>query len=135
MPQHKKVSDTLLVLVSVLAGWVIPGGGLFLLGKKTQALLIFVIITLTFTTGLYIGSVAVIDPVNEKLWYLAQLCNCPFVAVLGHITITENLHSFGKPAEIGQIYTGISGMLNLLCMLNTFQLAYSRAGKPKGQSL
>jgi hypothetical protein len=134
MPHKKREAGILLILITVLSGWLIPGGGLFLLGKKKQAVLVFVVITLTFGAGLYIGSIAVIDPVNEKLWYVVQMCNSPFAAVLGHITVSENLHSFGKPAEIGQIYTGISGMLNFLCILNTIQFAYSRSIKPKGQN-
>ena len=113
-------------LLVTLMGWCIPGSGFFLLNEKKRAVIIFVVISFTFALGLYVGSVAVIDPVNEKLWYVAQMLNSPLIVLLGRITAANQLWVSGKPAEIGQIYTGISGMLNLLCVINAAYLAYSK---------
>jgi hypothetical protein len=123
MPPTQKQSGLFFVLFVALMGWCIPGSGFFLLNEKKRAVIIFVAICLTFAVGLYVGSIAVIDPVNEKLWYVAQMLNSPLVALLGKITAANHLQVFGKPAEIGQIYTGIAGMLNLLCVINAAYLA------------
>lgn len=125
-------SGIFFVLFVALMGWCIPGSGFFLLNEKKRSVIIFVTICLTFTVGLYIGSVAVVDPVNEKLNFVAQMFNSPLVALLGNITTSNQLETFGKPAEIGQIYTSISGMLNLLCVVNTTYLAWLKSQRNAG---
>ncbi len=133
MPAPRKPSNLIFVFFVALIGWCIPGSGFFLLNERKRSLIIFITICLTFGVGLYIGSVAVVDPVHEKICYVFQMLNSPFVAFLGQITQVNDLKVFGKPAEIGQIYTEISGMLNLLCIVNSTYLAWSnrRLGEEK----
>lgn len=124
------------MIIVAIASWLIPGGGYFILKEHTRAAIILVTILLTFAVGLYIGTIGVINPVDAKPWYVAQLMNSPFVAILGGITSSGQWTVYGRPAEIGQIYTSISGILNLLCILKAIQSASvpytARAG---GQSL
>jgi len=133
MPASRKPSNLLFVFFIALIGWCIPGSGFFLLNEKKRFFIIFITICLTFGVGLYIGSVAVVDPEREKICYVFQMLNSPFVAYLGQITKVNDLKVYGKPAEIGQIYTEISGMLNLLCVVNATYLAWShrRLGEEK----
>ena len=114
-----------LITVGLLA-WFVPGAGHFVLNEKKRAAIIFVAIVLTFCAGLYIGSIGVIDPVNAKPWYVAQIMNSPVVAALGCLTRTGNYSVYGRPNEIGQIYTGIAGLLNLLCIVNAVYMAHLR---------
>ena len=111
-----------MLLVGLLA-WFIPGAGHWILRERKRAVIILVTISMLFTLGLYVGSVGVIDPVSERLWYTAQMLNSPLVGILGQLSIVSKYESFGKPCEIGQIYTGIAGMLNLLCIINAIHLA------------
>ena len=85
---------------------------------------ISVSIILTFLIGLYVGSVGVIDPVGAKPWYVAQIMNSPVVFLLGRVSATGNFPVYGRPNEIGQIYTSIAGLLNLLCIVNAVYLAH-----------
>jgi hypothetical protein len=118
-----------LFIVAVL-GWWIPGGGHFAVGLRTKAIIIFCGIAFAFIAGIYIGSIAVIDA--HTPWYWAQLLNTPAVAYLAHIVQVQHLNSVGRPREIGEIYTGIAGMLNLLCVVNAVYLAHCRlTGKDK----
>ncbi|MHC4072867.1 MAG: DUF6677 family protein, partial [Planctomycetota bacterium] len=87
---------------------------------------IFVTVVLTLCTGLYIGSVGVVNPVGAKPWYVAQVMNTPAVAALGQITRSGEYPVHGRPNEIGQIYTSIAGLLNLLCIVNAVYLAHLR---------
>ena len=117
----------LLFLSSIgILAWLIPGGGHLALNEKKHAIIIFVTIVLTFCAGLYIGSIAVIDPVHSKPWYVAQIMNSPAVAALGHISAEGDYTVYGRPAEIGQIYTSIAGLLNLLCIVNAVYWAHLR---------
>ena len=114
-----------LVIVGLLA-WIIPGAGHFLLGKNRHAIVIFVTVVLTFGAGVYIGSIGVINPIGAKPWYVAQVMNTPAVAALGKVTRQGGYPVYGRPNEIGQIYTSIAGLLNLLCIVNAVYLAHLR---------
>ena len=122
-----------LITVGLLA-WVVPGAGHYMLKEKGRSIIIFTTIVLTFLVGLYIGSIGVINPVDAKAWYLAQIMNSPIVAALGHLTATapEKYRVFGRPNEIGQYYTSIAGLLNLLCIINAVYVAHLRGTKAAG---
>jgi hypothetical protein len=83
-------------------------------------------IVLTFVVGVYVGSVGVVDPVHARPWYAAQMMNTPLVMILGRIGATGNYRVFGRANEIGQIYTSIAGLLNLLCIVNAVYMAHLR---------
>jgi hypothetical protein len=108
-----------LVLVGV-AGWWIPGAGHWIIGRPKRAALIFFSIVFAFVLGIWLGSIAVI----ETPWFWAQILNSPAVAYLSHVSKVFGLVSYGKPRELGEIYTGIAGMLNLLCIVNAVYLAH-----------
>ena len=124
MASRSREGHILFLLIVGLLGWAVPGGGHFMLGKKTHAAVIFVTIILTLCIGLYIGSIGVINPVGAKPWYVAQVMNTPAVAALGQITKGGDYPVYGRPNEIGQIYTSIAGLLNLLCIVNAVYLAH-----------
>jgi hypothetical protein len=126
MAQRSKESHLLYLLIVGLTGWFVPGAGHLMLNEKKHAVIIFVTIALTFATGLYIGSIGVINPVGAKPWYIAQVMNSPAVAALGHITASGGYAVYGRPNEIGQIYTSIAGLLNLLCIVNAVYWAHLR---------
>jgi len=132
MTRNPKETHLLFLLTVGLCGWLIPGGGYFLLNEKKRAIIIFAAITLTFFTGLYIGSIGVIDPAGSKFPYAGQLINSPAVAIIGYHTRGGGYNVFGKPREIGQLYTGLAGMLNLLCIINAVYLAHLRKTKTTG---
>jgi hypothetical protein len=143
------------------AAWLIPGAGYYILGDRRRGQVVLVTIALTFLTGLYIGSIGVINPVTSKPWYIAQIMNSPAVMLIGnHVAQRHNeslqrlqaasdtrnqaaiekatasldatmYRVYGKPQEIGQIYTSIAGLLNLLCIVNVMYLAHVRYSGPE----
>lgn len=124
MALKSKENHAVFLLTVGLAGWLIPGGGHFIIKEKSRAIIIFTAVVLTFAIGLYLGSVAVVNPATDKLAYTAQIMNSPAVAAIGRITKEGHYTVFGKPKEIGQIYTSIAGLLNLLCIVNAVYLAH-----------
>jgi len=133
MAQRPKEIGLAFLLTVGLVSWLIPGGGYFLLNEKSRATIIFIVIVSIFCTGIYVGSIGVIDPVTAKPWYLAQILNSPIVAALGHLTAGGGYPVYGRPNEIGQIYTSTSGLLNLLCIINAVYLAYLRGTETTGE--
>jgi len=126
MAKRSRESHFAFLLIVGLLGWFVPGGGHLMINEKKHALIIFIAITLTFAAGLYIGSIGVINPVSAKPWYVAQVMNSPAVAAIGHVTASGHYPVFGRPNEIGQIYTSIAGLLNLLCIVNAVYWAHLR---------
>lgn len=120
--QLKKLPAFAYLLLVGVAGWWIPGVGHWIIGRPKRAALIFFSIVFAFMVGIWLGSIAVID--KETPWFWAQILNSPVVAYLAHVGQVFGLESYGKPRELGEIYTGIAGMLNLLCIVNAVYLAH-----------
>ena len=123
--RYKEGDIAFLATVGVL-GWLVPGGGYFLLNEQRRALIIFVTICVTFFVGLYAGSIGVVDTVGARLWYLAQVMTTPAVFVLGEYAKFGAYAVYGKPADVGQIYTSVAGLLNLLAIVNSVYVAHLR---------
>jgi hypothetical protein len=135
MARPSKENHIQFLLIAGLLGWLLPGAGYFVLGEKKRAIIIFVAISLTLCVGLYIGSIGVIDLVGPAPSYVkaAQVMNPPIVLVLSHHTASGGYPVYGWPNEIGQIYTMVSGLLNLLCIVNAVSLAHRRRTEPAGE--
>jgi len=139
MSTKSKVDHGLLLIVVGLAAWALPGGGHFIIKERKRASIIFVTITLTFLAGLYIGSIAVIDRVGAKPWYAAQIMTSPVVGLIANVTETSvtdagerTYVSYGRPYDVGQIYTSIAGMLNLLCIISAVYMTWCGRGEMIG---
>jgi len=127
MAQPWKDNHALLLVSTGALAWLVPGAGHYVLNEKRRGLVIFVALVLTFTVGVYVGSIGVIDPVHARPWYVAQVMNSPLVMLLGRIGATGEYRVFGRANEIGQIYTSIAGLLNLLCIVNAVYTAHLRS--------
>ncbi len=133
---HRSGATNVLYMILVgIAAWLVPGGGHYILKEKKRSIIIFIAIVLTFLIGIYVGSIGVINKVDAKAWYLAQIMNSPFVEILGQITKAspDKYRVFGRPNEIGQYYTSIAGLLNLLCIVNAVYIAHLRGGEPRNK--
>jgi hypothetical protein len=120
--RNKPKNENTIYLVGLLA-WLIPGAGHWLLGEKNRGAVIFVAICTTFLFGIMLGTIDVIDPQEAKAWFCAQvLCGLPTIitTILAKI-LTPNFaleKIFGRSRDIGQVYIGVAGLLNLLCILD-----------------
>ncbi|MBE0536438.1 MAG: hypothetical protein IH624_12285 [Phycisphaerae bacterium] len=140
MTTQKKVDHGLLLIVVGLAAWAVPGAGHLIIKERRRAAIIFVAVTATFLVGLYVGSIGVVDPIGAKPWYIAQLMASPAVGLIGHVTetaVTEagqrQYVSYGRASDVGQIYTSIAGLLNLLCILSAVYMTYCGRGEMIGE--
>ena len=130
MSQSNKTDFNLLFITAVL-GWVVPGAGHMVIAETKRAIIIFVAIVVTFTLGIYVGSIGVID--SSQPWFITQILNSPAVIFLANQTDTGQFPSYARPNEIGLIYTSITGMLNLLCVVNAVYLAHLKKNKAGGR--
>ena len=133
MAKNSKIDHGFWLVIVGLLAWAVPGAGHFLIKERRRAVIIFVTITATFLAGIYIGSIGVIDSVGAKPWYMAQIMTSPAVGIISQITMSGKYPSYGKPFDIGQIYTTIAGMLNLLCILSAVYMAHCGRGEIIGE--
>lgn len=112
-----------LAITAAILGWAVPGAGYAVVKDYKRAAAIFVTLTLMFIIGLYVGSYAVVDTVNAKAWYYAQILFSPAVELIDRHTVKTGEHVYGRPAEIGQLYTALAGVLNLICILKAAAVA------------
>lgn len=120
MPGKPKNENTL-YFVGLFA-WLIPGAGHWLLGEKSRGAIIFMAILLAFLCGIMLGTIDVIDPQQHKAWFCAQiLCGFPTIIstiIAQKVTDITIMDLFGRSRDIGQVYIGVAGLLNLLCILD-----------------
>ena len=124
--KHSQQKHILFLIFIALSGWLIPGAGHFVLKEYKRAVIILITIILTFCIGLYVGSIGVIDWVRSWPWFIAQFMTSPAVGFIGENTAPGGYLVYGKPNEIGQIYTSTAGLLNLLCIVNAVYIARMR---------
>ena len=128
--------------IAGLLAWLIPGAGHFFIGERTRGVILFVVVTLTFWTGVAVGSVqGTVAPHSRTLWFAAQL------GTGGNALAGYALHGWVDPesararkpiargnwlsAEVGVHYTGVAGLLNLLIIFDAIARADAsqRAGR------
>ncbi|MHC5083235.1 MAG: DUF6677 family protein [Planctomycetota bacterium] len=130
--ERSNLDQGIWLIVVGLAAWIIPGAGHFLIRQPKRAVIILVTITTLFLMGLYIGSIGVVDRVGSWPWFLAQMMCSPAVGIIAKIVQSAppgTYNTFGRPCDIGQIYTGIAGLLNLLSVISAVYMAYCGRGE------
>lgn len=135
MKSARNSIDFVLFLVIVgVSAWAIPGAGHLLIRERKRAVIICVTVLGLFATGLYIGSLGVLEPV-QTAWYIfvGQMLTTPAVGLLTDIAQKSGYVSYGRPADVGLIYTIIAGLLNLLCISNAVYMAYTGRGRLIGE--
>jgi hypothetical protein len=111
-----------------VAAWLIPGLGHFLLKKRIRALSLFLAILGMFVLGLLmhgtffeLGSPSIL----ERLGYLGELCaglSLPVAKFFGYAGGTP----FFASADYGTAYLVCAGMLNVLSILDAYDIALGR---------
>lgn len=143
---QQNATSSLRAPVAGLLAWILPGLGHFYLGDRGRGLVLLVVVTATFWSGVAVGGVgATIDPQGHKLWFTAQICtggNTLAAYALRqqvdrHRTGDDTLASTGYwlSADIGVHYTGVAGLLNILVILDAIgrsdRSSSKRGGKKK----
>lgn len=118
--------------LSALLAWLLPGLGHWYLGDRPRAIVFFVVTAVTFWGGVAVGGVRSTVTARENgPWIAAQLCMGPqavLALVLGERHKAEHGDSFKAswPASgISVVYAGITGLLNLLIIIDALARAES----------
>ncbi len=110
-----------------LLAWILPGLGHWWIGQRSRAVVFFVVTGVTFWGGVAVAGVrTAVTARDNGLWIAAQLCMGP--QTLGALHWSNSLASEGgsadsyksswPSADIGVVYAGVAGLLNLLIIID-----------------
>lgn len=120
--------------LAIALGWLIPGAGHIALGKWKRGLVFMLTIHMLFAGGLLLAGVRAVNPTdrpnvpsNEKIvgqpiWtYTQLLAGWPTIAVTvmqANKVRSDPLIFAPRIQDVGAVYCGLAGMLNLLVMFD-----------------
>ena len=113
--------DILVYFVGIIA-WFIPGGGHLLYKRWSRGITMLVVISVTYLLGLMLGGLEMIDP--KVPWYYAQIIagGPTILATLVQNPDVTSAEIYGRGVDLGQLYAGVAGLLNLLCIFDALVL-------------
>lgn len=125
-PSTEESEPVLLTLLTLALGFVIPGAGHISIGQVGRGLVFGITILALFAGGMLIGGVQGVSPSDQPIWRVTQMMAFgPYM--LG--TFLKSIHGndaravldfFPKLRDVGSVYCGIAGMLNMLVLFDAF---------------
>lgn len=118
-------------LLASAAAWLVPGGGHFVAGQASKAIVFFVVLTFMHAVGLALGGRLFPLQWSEPLVFLSALAQWS----LGLPRLAAWIGGFGRgdvvavSYEYGNTFLIVSGLLNALVVLDAYDLASGR--KPR----
>ena len=124
---HTRARSGAWLLLICLAGWLMPGAGHLILGKRKGVVLLLVLCAM-YTMGLALeGRLYQFQTAQPLNWVYAvggHALGVPYVVArtLGYGTGRVDALTF----EYGDTYLAVAGLLNLLVILDAFDIATGR---------
>ena len=120
-------------LLPVIAAWVVPGGGYFLLKKSGRGALICASVVLMFMFGLFMRGMMFtpekgLDYLTTLINYGGFICNVS----AGALYLLASIFGYAQPDMPGAVhdygtkFLVTAGLLNILAMVDTFEIAVRR---------
>ncbi len=136
--------------VAAVLAWLVPGLGHLYVGCRTRAIILFVTISLTFWGGVALAGVkSTVDVEQSQLWFIPQsLAGSHALVAMAWSKSLPSIrpndknppmdvlqrYSYWPDIDLGQVYTGVAGLLNLLCVLDVVARA-QRVPAPAGMAV
>ena len=110
-----------------LFGWLVPGGGHLVQGRRTRALIIFVMLTGLLILGTWLAEASNLDRERHFYYWGGQLMGgLPAIGLeqlWGHPEVKGEI----KYAEAGLVLASLAGLLNILAILDVYSWGEERA--------
>ena len=110
----------------VLAGWILPGAGHFMQGRKARAVAAFLCIASLFVLGTYLAEGSNLDRTRHFYYWAGQTFLGPMAfgaeLIHGHPLMTAT----PAYADGGVVLASIAGMLNVMLLLDVYGYSDAR---------
>jgi hypothetical protein len=116
------------VFLCVVATWIVPGAGHWLLGRRGKALLYFTLIAFTYAFGIWLaaGRNVRLDQDTMDLYFFGESFCGGFTLVAWSLTRGLEL-TFEQPLlDAGLLFSTVAGLLNLCVMVDVYETARPR---------
>jgi hypothetical protein len=123
---RKNSTNPGLALIAAVAGWLVPGFGHLLLGKRAKAFAYFCAVAALVIVGLRMrGNVFTSNSADAfgVLGFLADIGNGIFYFLAGAIN-PAGANVAIAPGDYGTRLIATAGVLNLLCVLEVLQIGF-----------
>jgi TM2 domain-containing membrane protein YozV len=111
----------------VLAGWLVPGLGHLMQGRRRRALMVFVMLVGLFVVGTVLAEGSNLDRERHFYYWSGQfMAGAPVMlleALHGHARVTHDI----RYADAGLVFGCLAGLLNILCLLDVQAFGARRA--------
>ncbi len=109
--------------IIIFFSWILPGFGQFALGKKLQGILIFVLLSSTYFTGLAMSDFQAVSISYEPYYFFCQMGAAGFTVVANLVTynIPRNPIFYQQSYQIGILYTSIVGLVNGIILIHLWK--------------
>jgi len=148
------------VFLAGLLAWIVPGAGHVYLGRTLRGVILCVCINGLFWTGVLIGGVFTVEPMQHRWWFAGQMCTGAsglagwyrqrhvrrnIITDLRRdgidagqsrkaytqVLIEKGLSLDFPAASVARAYSGVAGMLNIMVVFDAVMLAaMGRLGEP-----
>ena len=117
------------VLLCIVATWIVPGFGHWLLGRRGKGLLYAGVLTLTFLIGLLLAEFRAVRSDDDFFLYL--LGEGLYAGVtFPTLWLTRGLALVADypRLEVGRLFCTVAGIMNLCVMVDVYETAFPRPG-------
>lgn len=117
--------------IAVFLGWLLPGLGHFVIGRRAKGMLFFAVITLTFLAGVALAEGRNLSYQRDRIYFYAYVFN-GIETFLGAWLTRGFERDHGIPfLQVGFLYSAVASLLNLVALMD---LVAARARGPRGAS-
>ena len=115
-------------LICVVATWLVPGLGHWLLGRRGKALLYAGVLAATFLIGLVLADFRAVRSDDEFFLYLLGEGLCAgFAFPTLWLTRSFELVAEYPRLEVGRLFCTVAGIMNVCVMVDVVETAFPRA--------
>lgn len=105
----------------LVLGWIVPGAGHALLGRRDKAVFFGVLVIGCFVAGLWMAEFRCVHAEKHALYLLAQIwAGGPTLLALlttAQLRVTHDIAWF----DAGLLYTAVAGLLNLVVLVDLYE--------------
>jgi len=113
-----------------LAGWVVPGLGHWLLGRRAKAAYLGGLILAAFALGLLLGQGHSVASAKFPYYWIGQM-GAAAPALLSNVLFgaAPQGHTIDR-LELGLVFTTVAGIMNVVAMVDAYTIARTRKDGP-----
>ena len=115
------------VLLCMVATWIVPGLGHWILGRRGKAVLYFALLTFTFLLGMYLADFRNVRTDDDfKLYFLGESLIAGLAFPAHWLTRNLELVQPQPRLDVGLLFSTVAGIMNVCVIVDVYETACPR---------